>query len=109
REGASDPSSRYGGDCDRCSVRTLYRCPQLPNVDDRKSRGRAILPEQRDAIDREVVHADRSKAIAQHGQYRLASLRSEPAGQRHVEAEFPHHVRIAPAVEIIALSRRQLV
>src|SRR6185437_16546345 len=82
---------------------------QRPGADDGESRARIGLPEQRDAVDLELPKAKPGKARAQHRQQLLAPRLAEPAGQRHMEAVFLHDVRVAPAVKIFDLPRRELV
>ncbi len=63
-----------------------------------------VLPEQCDPIDRQRIELQLRKPPAQHLEDRSSPLRVQPSGQRHVEAEFFHDVRVAPAVEIVALA-----
>ena len=82
---------------------------QLPAADDAKPRVRVFLAAQRNRVDRQRSDARRRKPLAQHRHNRLAPFGGKPSRQRHVEAKFLEHVRVAPAVEIVALPRRQLV
>ena len=75
--------------------------------DDPEPRRRAVLTEQRDPVDRKPCETDGGKAFPQHREHRLAPLAGKASGQCHVEAKLFHHIRVAPAVEIIALPRRQ--
>src|ERR1700688_4894791 len=77
-------------------------------IDDPESAIGIVLTEQRHPVDRERVQTERGKTISQHRQHGLAPLGAKPARQRHVEAEFFEDVRIPPAIEILALPRRQL-
>src|SRR5258706_4195271 len=81
---------------------------QLPVLDDPQSRICIFLTEYRDPVDRKCLEADCGKTVAQHRQDRLASLGGKPARKSHVEAEFFHDIWISPAVEILALPRRQV-
>src|ERR1700722_21019341 len=66
-----------------------------------------ILTEQGDSVDRKRLETDPRKALPQHRQHRLAPDGVKPARQRHVEAKIFHHVRVSPALQMFALSRRQ--
>src|SRR6266478_7252717 len=80
---------------------------KFPVVDDPESRICIFLTEYRDAVDREHCEADCRKPVPQHRQDRLASLGVQPTRQCHVEAEIFYDIGIAPAVEVLALPRRQ--
>src|SRR5882724_9633672 len=81
---------------------------KFPAVDDPESRICMFLTEYRDAVDRKHCEADCRKAAPQHRQDSLASLGVQPTRQCHVESEIFHDIGIAPAVEVLALPRRQL-
>ena len=77
-------------------------------LDDPESRNGIVLTEYRDPVDGERLRPSaekRSRSIARMG---FAALGAEPAGQRHVEAEIVQHIGISPAIEMLALPRRQL-
>ena len=76
--------------------------------DDPEARCCVVLTKQGYPVDRERRKADCGETIPQHRHHVLAAFGGKPPGQRHVEAKFFHDVRITPAIEIIALPRRQL-
>src|ERR1700751_1588465 len=54
-----------------------------------------------------MVDAGFVEALPQHGKDRSVPCGIEPPGQCHVKAKLLEHVRISPAVEMIALPWRQ--
>ena len=66
-----------------------------------------VLTKQGDPVDFENFKTDGGKAITQHCQNWFATSAGQLVCQRHVEAEFFHHVRVAPTVKIFALPLRQ--
>src|SRR5689334_11003016 len=82
---------------------------QSPLANDAEASLGIILLEQRDAVDGEPFETERRKPLPQHRQDRPAPLRIQSSRQRHVEAEFLHHVRVTPAVEIVALPLAELL
>src|SRR5580704_4708381 len=84
-----------------------YLQAQFPVVDGLKLRSCIVLTKHRDSVDGERRETDGGEAIAQHRQNGLAPPGVKPARQGHVEAEVLHDVRIAPALKVRALLRRQ--
>ena len=81
---------------------------KFPVVDDPESRNVIFLTKYRDPVDRERFETDCGKAIPQHRQDGLASFAVKSTRQCHVEAEVFHYIWISPAIELFALSRRQV-
>src|SRR6516164_1189968 len=80
---------------------------ERPVADDAEAGVLVVLPEQGDPIDRKMIEMELREAAAEHRQDRLAPRGAEPARQGHMEAKLVADVRIAPAVEIVALARCQ--
>src|SRR6185437_17170597 len=76
------------------SFQIFLRRAQLPIADNFETRFRVYLLEQRDAVDRKLREFEPCKALAQHREHGFAARLVEPAGQRHMEAEFLHDVGI---------------
>src|SRR5689334_15038524 len=84
------------------------RRAQRPVANNGETRPGVVLPEQREAVHGKRLEFKAGKALAQYRKHALAPDVAEPAGERHVEAEFLHDIGIPPAVKIFDLTRRQL-